>query len=79
MPSPLIRVRKHYKVRLLVREPTWRERFLHALGFTAFRRPEATLVREYLAYSAAEALEAARVELGHPLSAIGKTLFVEVL
>jgi hypothetical protein len=75
----LIRTRKHYKVRLLVREPTWRERFLYALGFTAFRQPVATMVREYSAYSAAEALEAARVELGHPRSVIGKTLFVEEL
>ena len=76
---PLIRVQKHYKVRLLVREPTWRERFLYALGFTRYRQPVATMVREYLAYSAAEALETARVELGHPRSVIGKTLFVEEL
>jgi hypothetical protein len=73
----LIVIRRTYKVRLLVREPTWRERFLYALGFTAFRQPVATMVKYLQATSAAEALEAARVELGHPQSAIGKTLFVE--
>lgn len=76
---PLIKTRKHYKVRLLMREPTWFERALYAAGFTRFRDPVATLVKEYLAWSAAEALEAARVEMGLERSVIGKTLFVEEL
>ena len=76
---PLIQTRKHYKVRLLVREPTRRERWLYKLGLRAFRDPQVTLVREYLALSPAAALEAARVELGFERSAIGKVLFVEEL
>jgi len=77
--TPLIVTRKTYKVRLLMREPTWRERFLYALGFTAFRDPVATMVRYFEASSPAEALETVRHDLGLDRSAIGKTLFVEEL
>lgn len=77
--QPLIVIRHPYKVRLLMREPTWRERFLYALGFTVFRDPVATLVKYLEATSPAEALEAVRHELGLDRSVIGKTLFVEEL
>ncbi len=52
---PLIRTKKLYRVRFIVREPTELDRLLS--------EPVATITKLYEAYTRAEAWEAARVEL----------------
>jgi hypothetical protein len=52
---PLVRVKRLYRVRFIVREPTELDALL--------RDPVATITKIYEAYSRAEAWEAARVEL----------------